>query len=213
MVRYPRRGLPLPLELVNTAFAQAGQPRDALSTPAALDAWLRLNDLPLPDARDATALARFRALRTALRALFGAVASQTDPPADTIELLNALSLAAPRVAQLAWRDGAARLSMDDLPGTDATTGALAEVARAAMLLLTGPDGARLRACQAPGCVLFFLAAGRRRDWCSPACGNRARVARHYRRHRASAADDAPGVRVGRSASAERAEPQPPSTTS
>src|SRR5262249_28460910 len=155
MENYPRLGLPVPLELVNTAFAQAGQPRDALSTPAALDAWLRLNDLPLPDAVDSSALARFRALRTALRVLFGAVASQTEPPADTVRLLNALSAAAPRVVRLAWQDGAARLSMDALPGTDGTTRALAEVARAAMLLLAGPDGARLRACRAPGCVLFF----------------------------------------------------------
>jgi predicted RNA-binding Zn ribbon-like protein len=52
-----------------------------------------------------------------------------------------------------------------------------------MALLAGPDASRIRACQAPGCVLFFLAERRRRDWCSPACGNRARVARHYRRQR------------------------------
>jgi hypothetical protein len=46
-----------------------------------------------------------------------------------------------------------------------------------------PDSPRLRACQAPGCVLYFVKDHPRREWCSTACGNRARAARHYRRHR------------------------------
>ncbi|MEU9839973.1 CGNR zinc finger domain-containing protein [Actinomadura sp. NPDC048032] len=40
------------------------------------------------------------------------------------------------------------------------------------------------ACEADDCVLLFLPAHPRRRWCSAArCGNRVRVARHYRRHR------------------------------
>jgi predicted RNA-binding Zn ribbon-like protein len=42
----------------------------------------------------------------------------------------------------------------------------------------------LRACQGPGCVLFFI-RDRRREWCSHGCGNRARAARHYARARQS----------------------------
>nr|WP_137969774.1 CGNR zinc finger domain-containing protein [Streptomyces antimycoticus] len=34
----------------------------------------------------------------------------------------------------------------------------------------------------PNCLLFFVKHHARREWCSPACGNRVRVARHYRRH-------------------------------
>jgi predicted RNA-binding Zn ribbon-like protein len=183
---YPRLGQPLPLALVNTRYAQSGQPRDALATPAALDAWLRLTDLPLTttDASDAVALERFRTLRSALRVLFQSVADQADPPVAAVELLNRLSAAAPVVARLEWRDGAARLSSAALAATSVDA-ALASVARAAMTLLAGPDASRIRACHGPGCVLFFLAERRRRDWCSPACGNRARVARHYRRHRAA----------------------------
>jgi len=41
----------------------------------------------------------------------------------------------------------------------------------------------LRACGAPGCVLFYARVHDRREWCSAACGNRARVARHSDRHR------------------------------
>ena len=39
-----------------------------------------------------------------------------------------------------------------------------------------------RATHAPGCVLYFVQDHPRREWCSTACGNRARVARHYDRH-------------------------------
>jgi predicted RNA-binding Zn ribbon-like protein len=59
------------------------------------------------------------------------------------------------------------------------TAALAQVAEQAIELFGGPDASRLRACYAPGCVLYFIAAHPRREWCSVACGNRARAARHY----------------------------------
>jgi predicted RNA-binding Zn ribbon-like protein len=35
--------------------------------------------------------------------------------------------------------------------------------------------------RAPGCVLLYVSDHPRRQWCSNACGNRARQARHYRR--------------------------------
>ncbi|MDP9487892.1 MAG: CGNR zinc finger domain-containing protein, partial [Actinomycetota bacterium] len=37
----------------------------------------------------------------------------------------------------------------------------------------------------PGCLRLFVATNLRRRWCSESCGNRARVARHYERNRAS----------------------------
>ena len=49
-------------------------------------------------------------------------------------------------------------------------------------LLTGPTRTDLRACGAAGCVLVFVKQHPRRQWCSNACGNRTRQARHYRRH-------------------------------
>jgi CGNR zinc finger len=51
-------------------------------------------------------------------------------------------------------------------------------------LPTEPDATKLRACHAPGCVLYFVKSHPRRAWCSEACGNRARAARHYERVRA-----------------------------
>jgi predicted RNA-binding Zn ribbon-like protein len=65
-------------------------------------------------------------------------------------------------------------------------GLLAPVAAAAAELLSTGDRARLRRCSAEGCGRWFYDVSRngRRRWCSMArCGNRAKVAAHYRRHR------------------------------
>jgi predicted RNA-binding Zn ribbon-like protein len=51
-----------------------------------------------------------------------------------------------------------------------------------MTLMAGENPVGLRACYAPGCVLYFVNSHPRREWCSTACGNRARAARHYQRH-------------------------------
>jgi predicted RNA-binding Zn ribbon-like protein len=46
----------------------------------------------------------------------------------------------------------------------------------------------LRACGAPGCVLMFVKDHPRREWCSVACGNRARQARLTARRRGDPLD-------------------------
>ncbi|MFI7230667.1 CGNR zinc finger domain-containing protein [Nonomuraea angiospora] len=50
----------------------------------------------------------------------------------------------------------------------------------------------MRACNAPRCVRYFVKSHGRQEWCKPSCGNRARAARHYQRHNATAARDLPG---------------------
>ncbi|MEU8508838.1 CGNR zinc finger domain-containing protein, partial [Streptomyces brevispora] len=46
---------------------------------------------------------------------------------------------------------------------------------------SGEQRDALRACRAPGCILFFVQSGPARQWCSSGCGNRVRVARHANR--------------------------------
>jgi predicted RNA-binding Zn ribbon-like protein len=54
-------------------------------------------------------------------------------------------------------------------------------------LLTDPAIGRLKECESDDCVILFLPAHPRRRWCSPTrCGNRARVARYYHRHKPTA---------------------------
>ena len=60
---------------------------------------------------------------------------------------------------------------------------------AAEFLVSG-DRALVRKCKNPGCILYFYDTTRNhaRAWCSMnACGNRMKVAAHYRRHRESEA--------------------------
>jgi predicted RNA-binding Zn ribbon-like protein len=181
---YPRLGLPLPLELVNTSFVTAGQPRDALATQADLRVWLHANgessSSALPQATPID-LRGVRTLRSALRNVFVAVAAGGAPSSADVDLLNALNARAPQFARIDWLDSSPRLTMVDV--ADPSTAVLARIARASVELLSGPDREHISRCQAPGCVLFFLKEPRRRHWCSTACGNRARVARHYDRRR------------------------------
>jgi len=88
------------------------------------------------------------------------------------------------VPALDWAEGADPVVRQESPhGAPDLT---ASLARAAIAFLASPDRQRLRACHAPRCVRYFLKEHPRQEWCKPSCGNRARVARHHERHRATA---------------------------
>ncbi|MGW0195572.1 CGNR zinc finger domain-containing protein [Nonomuraea sp. NPDC003201] len=76
---------------------------------------------------------------------------------------------------------------------DAGVRLIAGLARAAIDFLSGPQREQLRSCNAPRCVRYFVKSHGRQEWCKPSCGNRARAARHYQRHSATAARDLPGT--------------------
>jgi predicted RNA-binding Zn ribbon-like protein len=93
---------------------------------------------------------------------------------------------AERTAALRLEPKATGYRLVSTPASARSAGLLAPVAEAAARLLIDADPARLRRCDAPGCSLWFLDTSRngRRRWCSMArCGNRAKVAAHYRRNR------------------------------
>jgi predicted RNA-binding Zn ribbon-like protein len=71
---------------------------------------------------------------------------------------------------------------------------LVPIAESAAGLLTADDLTLVRKCQNPQCILYFYDTTRNhaRRWCSIAvCGNRAKVATHYRRRRQGPQDDQP----------------------
>ncbi|WP_067970485.1 CGNR zinc finger domain-containing protein, partial [Nocardiopsis trehalosi] len=199
----PALGEPLPVELMNTVWADRDGVHDDLAGTAAALAWLRsvadriADGVPAlgawlgsarPEGADDTA-DRLRSLRGALRAL--AAEATTDPRAPAADrgaalaVLNAACAGAPVWPELRWPPGgppARAVCAPDPPGRVA----VALIAGAGVDLLAGPDRELLRPCLAPGCVQYFVRRRPRREWCSPACGNRARVARHYRRTRAPA---------------------------
>lgn len=68
---------------------------------------------------------------------------------------------------------------------------LVPIAESAAGLLSSGDIALVKKCQNPQCILYFCDTTKNhaRRWCSmAACGNRAKVAAHYRRTRAKAPD-------------------------
>ncbi|GHC87630.1 hypothetical protein GCM10007079_31940 [Nocardiopsis terrae] len=175
------------LDLVNTVFIRGGlrgQLVDALTTPADLADWIAaqaevLGPLdPVPQPRP-EALTAFTDLRGSLhRVVAAAAAGREADPADTAAV-NAASRAHRDTVELPPAGHGPAVRRTDAPDTPSAV--LARVARTAVDLLTGPQLEQLRACPAPGCVLFYLRTHPRREWCSKGCGNRVRVARHSRR--------------------------------
>jgi predicted RNA-binding Zn ribbon-like protein len=182
----PLLGEPLAIEFANTHYAVRGEFREGIGTPAHLAAWLRDQSLVAgPDLSvGATQVTTFRALRVAIRSLCQACVDALPGDDQHVEVLNAAAATAPRWPQLHYTGRAYAVSEHTRQvGADA---ALATIARDAIAILGGPLRTDIRACQGPGCVLFFVKDHPRRQWCSAGCGNRARAARHYQRHRTPA---------------------------
>jgi predicted RNA-binding Zn ribbon-like protein len=186
----PLHGEILPIELMNTIWTSRDGNHDGLTTEPDVEGWVDAAHGPSPQvtAADVTAI---RALRDALRRL---AAEVTDDQrnggrseltlADAVAELNQTSALAPSWSHLYWPAvGAPQRRAESTAAVFAAK--LAEIAEHAIELFSGPDRDELRACPAPGCLLYFLRDHSRREWCSAACGNRARVARHYQRHKSS----------------------------
>jgi predicted RNA-binding Zn ribbon-like protein len=193
----PVRGEPLAVELMNTIWADRDGVHDALATAREAGAWLDAVRPRLPEVRashgparrtvTASDAAHLRRLRDALRRI---AADVTDDPREEPGDVTGLSVgeAVTVVNDAAGAMPPRLLHLDrgvvsaDRRSSSAADALVASFAADAVDLLAGDhDTGTLRACLAPGCVLYFVADHPRREWCSPACGNRARVARHYER--------------------------------
>jgi predicted RNA-binding Zn ribbon-like protein len=181
----PVRGEPLALELHNTLYASGGQALDGLASEASAAAWLDALADRLPSegrGRGPTRTELIR-LRGAVREALHAVLDGQGADPASLEIINRASADAPRSPIARWRRAAPPVADVDLHGANRAQVVLGALAADAVELLTGPHRRDLRACGAPGCVLLFLKDHPRRQWCSAACGNRARQARHYARMR------------------------------
>jgi predicted RNA-binding Zn ribbon-like protein len=184
---YPAPGEPLAIELANTLFTDRGRPLDALTTQAALTRWVNANaeriDAPLPRRLSASDLERARELRAIIRALLATAVDGDPPPAQAVRRLNQLAALAPVTARLRWTADEPPKAHLSPSGVDRVDALLVLLAQSAIDVLGGSGAGRLRRCQAPGCITYYLKDHPRRAWCSPTCGNRVRVARHYHRTR------------------------------
>jgi predicted RNA-binding Zn ribbon-like protein len=185
----PPTGEPLPLDLVNTRPLNGASRTDLLGTPDRLAAWLaRQADRLGAEAVELTPvdadLPPVHAVRDHTEAALRALMAGRRPPEAALRGLADAQRAAPAVRAPAW-DGTAVVAPPRRTGPLGVRLA-ALLAESAATLLADPAVARIRECAADDCVLLFLPAHPRRRWCSPTrCGNRVRVARHYRRQKES----------------------------
>ncbi|WP_316769670.1 CGNR zinc finger domain-containing protein [Streptomyces sasae] len=178
----PLTGEPLALDLVNTRQT-AG---DLLVTPAGLRTWwaLEADRVPgeVPQELTEADVAAVRAVREHTARALDHVRRGAEPSPADLEALNQAQRAAPAIDELTWNGSAVVTTRrrDGSPGRRLA----AHLAEAAAGLLTDPAVTGIRECEADDCVMLFLPTHPRRRWCSATrCGNRIRVARHYRRHR------------------------------
>ena len=169
----------------------SGVVTDDLDDTAGTARWLASTADLLPDGTvppvDEELHTHVVTLRGAIRSLLARATAPADtPPPPDHEALTLLNAAAARQAvipRLLW-DSPNAPTVEFTPGGTCPD-TIAALARAAITLLQGPDRERLRICAAPRCERYFIRTHGRQQWCGTACGNRARAARHYRRHAAA----------------------------
>lgn len=184
-------GDPAVVRFMATVWADRDGRHDSLAGADARELRALLSAIGLLEPSDApprvsrAQLVAARRLRDALRRLAASVTEDGRPAAvpdmserAAVDVLNAALAAAPPV-ELTRTGG--RWHLVERRPIDAALGTLA---REGAALIADPNRP-LRACCAPGCVLYFVRDHPRREWCGVACGNRVRAARHYARVRAT----------------------------
>jgi predicted RNA-binding Zn ribbon-like protein len=183
----PLRAEPLAIELHNTQYAAAGQTLDGLTDQACADAWLKGlgNRLPAGGERSPVRVEELVETRGLVREAIHAQLDGSGPSRAVLTALNARAARAPRSLAARWRRSEKPV-LESVPAHATREDVvIAALATDAIELIAGPRQADVHACGAPGCVLLYLKDHPRRGWCSAACGNRARQARHYARTHAT----------------------------
>ena len=165
------------LDFLATLGRRAGSQTERLAAPRDLSRWVAEAGIATAPRASHELLDDARELREAIRRLLDCARERGRPSASDLRLVNKWArgpVAAPQIGP-----DFARVSV----GPDPVTGALAQIARQSVELITGPDLARVRTCA--GCTLLFIDRSRpgTRRWCSmDRCGNRSKTA-HYRQQR------------------------------
>lgn len=180
---YP--GEPPAVRLMNTIWASRGELHDSLATTRLARAWAHAAEFPGASRVTAEQLARLRRLRDGLRRVAAHVTDDDRAPAVQWDLALDQAVEAVDAHLVSRRPGLIRTDDDTLAVTwrHEATGfdeVLADLALEGAELV-GEGSAELHVCHGPGCVLYYVKNHPRRGWCSAGCGNRARVARHYRK--------------------------------
>lgn len=185
----PLVGEPLAIDLVNSRASTPEGEIDFLETVPGLSRWLdceRERLAPLSraalDAPTKADLAAVRTVRDQTASAIERARHGEQPQARDLRGLNEALSAAPLCREVVRKDGALH-AVSRRTGHRGTQVA-AELADAAVDLLTDPCVTKVHRCEAPWCILLFLPAHPNRRWCSPTiCGNRVRVGRYHDRRK------------------------------
>ena len=192
----------LALDLLNTWRFNADQPLDLLQSPEDLVIWLAAAGLPdgaycaeLSSSPPNRRILLDEALwlrRDILLIVQSLVAGELPPP-YTVDALNRIltesgtsfrldSLTIPPEGDQEERmEGQLVLNVHE--HISSVLGVLQPIALSAARIVTEANPTRIRQCASSNCMYWFLDTSKsgRRRWCSMSrCGNRAKVAKHYR---------------------------------
>ncbi|WP_324771357.1 CGNR zinc finger domain-containing protein, partial [Streptomyces kunmingensis] len=167
----------LPLDFVGTLRARRNDlPTEKLATPELLDDWfVESGMLDLAPGASEVDLSIAVDLRESIYDLVVARMDGRPLPADAVAELNLHASGMPVTL---------RLGPDGTTRTGSVPQGLAALAREAVEILGGPDGALLRECARPECTQTYLdrSRGHRREWCAMrTCGNRVKAATYRAR--------------------------------
>lgn len=182
------------LDFINTDLVMNGQPTDLLSSFQDLVGWLVQAGLLTEkdaariegggDHHAMETLKQAKAFRSTMRNMAERLAARKPVPQGALALINQLLRHRIGYAQVNRRNGMFERRYE--AGFEDANHVLGLLAEAASDLLCTCNLSLVKQCQNPACVLFFYDTTKNhaRHWCSmDLCGNRSKVAAHYRRHR------------------------------
>lgn len=168
---------PLGVDLADTVRVVGSRQIELLVDDASLTSWVAAEVPRFPAAEGASGhLGEVRELRDAVRDLLFARTTGHPLPGHHLTTLNEASATCPSFPTVTRGGLLQTLEVNTSPFDIFR----ATVARSTMETLNAGATA-LAVCHAPSCGMFFVPSDRRQTWCSPGCGNRARVARHAAR--------------------------------
>jgi len=172
----------LALDVANTVRRRGWRYTELITSPADLRAWLdhQRGRVAIPGEVDTLLVTRFLFTRDHVLGVLRAAAGGTALPAADVHAINERAAAAPTVRLLGARPG--QHLTRPVTRADEATRLCADIAAAAIDLLTGPDATAVALCDAPGCGQLYLRGRPNQQWCNPHCGTRARSQRHAERN-------------------------------
>jgi predicted RNA-binding Zn ribbon-like protein len=188
-------GNQLCLDFINTEMIIRGQRTDLLQEWADLIAWLvQAKVLSAAEGREVTTglsradgerfLGEARAFRATLREMAEGIVVGRPVPRSTVEAINGLLSRCPGYPQLMRING--RYERRFHSEASGAARLLVPIAGAASELLCLGDLSLVKKCRNDACILYFYDTTKNhaRQWCSMGlCGNRIKVAAHYRRQK------------------------------